>query len=75
MFKTKTNITVVDGTTKTGLFASDGSYNVVDSAEAEGFVGVYHPCGALNVTFETLEAYAPNGSLGYPLAAPEEEED
>lgn len=58
--------TIVDGTAPVGVYAADGSFNVVDSAEETGFVGIYHPCGAYWVTFiaePTDEAYAPNGSL------------
>ncbi len=57
--------TEVDGTERTGLYAEDGSYNVVDSAAEEGFVGIYHPCGGYWVTFVTEKpkrANAPNGS-------------
>jgi hypothetical protein len=42
------NVTVVDGTTITGVYAPDGSMNVhtVDGTE---LTGLYHPCGAYNV--------------------------
>ena len=67
--------TIVDGSTVTGLYAADGTTNVVDSAEEEGFLGIYHPCGAYWVTFvdnPTPETYAANGSLN--IYAPSEEE-
>lgn len=66
-----TNYTIVDGTTVTGLYAADGSYNVVDSSEETGPTGLYHPCGAYWVTFVAADpekAYAPNGSF-YALDA------
>lgn len=60
------NITYVDGTTRTGLFAPNGSFYVVDQTANEDYVGIMHPCGAMNVV--TIEAgdigmYAPNGAL------------
>lgn len=57
--------TVVDGLTPTGLYAADGSYNVVVSNPAE-VTGIYHPCGGYWVTSSadpTFPVYAPNGSL------------
>lgn len=41
-------VTIVDGTTKTGLFAPDGSMNVVEATGS--IIGLYHPCGAIQVT-------------------------
>lgn len=56
--------TVVDGLTRTGLRAPDGSYYVV---EATGLtrVGIYHPCGAYWVTpvTEITRFYAKDGSI------------
>ena len=43
------HVTVVDGTTITGLYAADGSWNVVQDDAS----GAMHPCGALNVTVAT----------------------
>jgi len=40
------NVTLVDGSVYTGLYAADGTWNVI---EAVGF-GLYHPCGAYRVT-------------------------
>jgi hypothetical protein len=38
--------TLVDGNTRVGLYAADGSINVVDDPSA---IGKYHPCGALRL--------------------------
>jgi len=56
--------TVVDGLTRTGLYAPDGSFNVVES-DGSAWVGVYHPCGAYWVTQVSAidETYAEDGSL------------
>lgn len=60
---------IVDGTTSTGLFASDGSFNIVldDSTHS----GVYHPCGAFRVNslkgstaYDTSGAFYINHILG-----------
>lgn len=41
-------ITLVDGSTVTGLYAPDGSMNVVQTtAQKPNVGGVYHPCGAM----------------------------
>jgi hypothetical protein len=59
-------VTVVDGTTRVGLFAADGSINVVLSDGVTLNKNVYHPCGALNVTLAPtagVGAYAPDGTL------------
>lgn len=57
-------VTIVDGTSYTGLYASDGSYNgVLTSGD---YTGIYHPCGAYNVTEteeDVISTIAPNGSL------------
>ena len=42
------NVTILaDETLRTGLYAANGSINIVDGAGR----GVYSPCGAYNVTF------------------------
>lgn len=59
------NVTVVDGTSRTGLVAADGSINVV-VAPGSTLVGLQHACGALNVTPKTsnqLGIMEPDGSL------------
>lgn len=59
------NITVVDGTEYTGLYATDDSWNVV-LAPGDTFVGTYHPCGAYYVTVgdgTVIDIKAPDGSL------------
>jgi len=59
-------VTVVDGTTLTGLFAADGSINVFDASNETGFVGLQHPCGAINCVSvdgnSFTGAQAPNGA-------------
>jgi hypothetical protein len=40
-------ITEVPGTSYTGIYAADGSFNVV--FDHAGGVGVFHPCGAFRV--------------------------
>ncbi len=42
------NVTVVDGSTRTGLIADDGSINVVQ-VDGANIVGAYHACGAWTV--------------------------
>lgn len=59
------NVTVVDGSTYTGLYAADQSLNVIQSP-GNVFVGAYHPCGAQYVTTNISGAvsfYAPDGSV------------
>lgn len=58
------NITIVDGTTLTGLIAPDGSINVVAS-DGSANVGITHPCGAMWVTESDVATsrYAADGSL------------
>lgn len=46
----KLKLTAVVGNVITGLYAADGSYNVVQTAENTTIKGNYHPCGALWVT-------------------------
>ena len=59
-------VTVVDGTTRTGNQAPDGSTYVVVSP-GSSYVGATHPCGAWWVTVSNgtllLPAKAPDGSL------------
>ena len=47
-----TRVTVVDGSTRTGVYADDGSINVV-IRDGSTRIGVYHPCGAFNVVVNT----------------------
>lgn len=59
------NVTVVDGSTYTGLHAPDGSINVI-KAPGGVYVGAHHPCGAWWVTLSPgglIPARAPDGSL------------
>lgn len=70
-------VTIVTGSTYTGIQAIDGSYNGVLN-DGTGILGLYHPCGAYNVTLATNPnslVQATNGSLciipsinGYALA-------
>jgi hypothetical protein len=66
-------VTPVSGLTFTGLFAADGSTNVVES-DGSDFVGVYNPCGAMNVTFTDsqppIQGYAPDGSILMNFSVP-----
>lgn len=56
-------ITLVSGTTRTGLYAADGSINAVASTTST-LKGLYHPCGAYNITFSTSpDVYFTDGSL------------
>lgn len=60
-----TNITVVDGSTQTGIYAADGSFNCIVS-DGLSFKGRYHPCGAFYVTSSPggiNSSRAPDGSL------------
>ena len=61
------NVTIVDGTELVGLFATDGSMNVVQS---DGSLGArLHPSGATRVTVSDTtinpggSVHAPDGSL------------
>ncbi len=59
------NVTVVTGSSYTGLYAADGSLNVT-TAPGGSYVGAYHPCGALYVTVAPgtlVPIRAPDGSL------------
>lgn len=60
-------VNIVNGSTFTGLKAADGSLNVFDATSATTPVGLYHPCGAMNITLVTGNSltgrYAPNGSI------------
>lgn len=60
----KIRVTVVSGSTLTGLYAADGSYNVVVVSSSATPVGLYHTCGAIRVveTASGLGVYAPNGA-------------
>ncbi len=49
------NVTVVDGTTFTGIYAPDGSLNVIVSTGT--YLGLYHPCGAVQVTVVDGSSY------------------
>jgi hypothetical protein len=65
-------VTYVSGSTFTGLYADNGTINVVESNPAVRR-GVYHPCGAVWVTTVTgrpTEAYAPNGSVYLSSSTP-----
>lgn len=55
-------VTVVDGTTIVGLYASDGSINVVQSDGTPN--GIYHKSGARRVTVASSgqKGLAPDGS-------------
>lgn len=60
------NITYVDGTELTGLFAPDGSFYVVDQTLNTDYAGIMHPCGAMNVVTISegdIGMYAANGAL------------
>lgn len=59
-------VTVVSGSTKTGLYASDGSINIYD-ATGVSRCGAYHPCGAMNINVVSGDTfvgrYALNGAI------------
>jgi hypothetical protein len=62
-------ITQVDGTSYTGLYAADGSYNAVVNNETP-LPGLYHPCGALNASSvdDTVTSfYSPTGGVNVIL--------
>lgn len=57
------NVTNVVGDVYTGIYAPDGSINIISSSPGEG---LYHACGAFRVTSAgdtPLPRYAPDGSL------------
>lgn len=57
--------TAVNGSSYTGLYAADGSYNIVIN-NSSSTVGLHHPCGAYNAFVTTNQYagyYAPNGSV------------
>lgn len=59
-------ITIVSGSTYTGVMSPDGQYNGVLDITPTVYKGVYHPCGAYNVQVTTNPfsgTYAPDGSL------------
>lgn len=51
----KIRTTTVDGLTLTGLWAADGSINVV--IDDVTYTGQYHPCGAIRVNSGTGTDY------------------
>lgn len=58
-------LTQVNGLSYTGLYAADGSWNIVIN-DGSTISGKYHPCGALNAVITTnpsAGAIAPNGSM------------
>lgn len=66
--------TTVDGTAWTGLYAEDGSVNVV--LDDTTYQGLYHPCGALrvnsadgNTVVDSSGAYYQNTIFGGSLVA------
>lgn len=59
------NVSVVDGSSYTGIYAKDGSINV-QVAPGGSYVGAYAPCGAWYVTVSPgtlVPLRAPDGSL------------
>lgn len=68
------NISVVDGSTYTGVKAIDGSTYVVQNDGTTTYSGAYHKCGALNVmkyVSGISNIRSPNGSLVvHVMAAP-----
>lgn len=59
-------LTIVNGSSYTGLYASDGSWNVVLTTENTTWKGIHNPCGAFWGTITTNPAspfYAIDGSL------------
>lgn len=58
----KVNVTEVDGNTYTGVYAADGSYNVV--VDDLSHFGVMHPCGAYRVnSADGLTYYDSTGAI------------
>ena len=55
------NTTEVAGSAVTGLYAADGSLNIV--TDDGTYTGLYHPCGALRVTTGSASMYAADGSF------------
>lgn len=57
-------VTIVDGTAWTGLYASDGSWNIVLVSSSATPQGLYHACGAYRVVSSSSDygVYAPNGA-------------
>lgn len=62
----QTITTVVDGSTRTGLLAADGSLNIV-IVDGSSFVGTYHACGAANAVVvdgsSLVGVYHPSGAI------------
>lgn len=59
-------VKIINPLTDSGIYSSEGEYNGV--LEDENAAGLYHPCGAFNVTAidpdnPPSSSYAPNGSL------------
>jgi hypothetical protein len=54
--------TIVSGASLTGLYAADGSYNIV--LDDPTYKGVYHPCGAFRVNSNASiqQVYDPSGA-------------
>jgi hypothetical protein len=63
-FSNQRGVTVVDGSTPTGIFGPNGTYNVVPVDAGGTPKGIYHPCGAFNVvSVEALTStYDANGA-------------
>lgn len=60
------NLTVVAGTTYTGLYSADGCWNVVLTTENTTIKGRYAPCGAFWATVTdsySASYYAADGSM------------
>lgn len=78
----KLRITIVSGSSRTGLYASNGGYNVVITSASDANTGLYHACGALRVVESTASVgvYAPNGGFyvsgaSYSIILAEDETD
>lgn len=64
-------VTIVDGTTYTGVMSADGQYNGVLN-DGSTLKSLYHPCGAFNVTIVTDRSaprQAANGSYNIITSA------
>lgn len=60
-----TRVTGVSGLFRTGLYAADGSLNVVSVSPTAVISGSQHPCGALYAVkwVDSTGLYAPNGAM------------
>lgn len=58
-------VTSVTGNSWTGLYAPDGSFNVVIVGKNDANTGLYHPCGAMRAVAATSEVgmTAPSGAF------------